>query len=129
YVPVFAGCARNWNNESSPVGTCPPVHVTWVMTASSPEPVCCSMRFQPGLGTKESIEKLFGNVRTTFVVYAFAFSVGTARLYSCSTFASETAGFMRACADAPSAATSAETAAARSAERSFIKAPFSQRGG
>src|SRR5581483_3638103 len=44
--------------------------------------------------------------RTIFVVYAFAFSVGIARLYSCSSFASETEGLMRACADALAVTTS-----------------------
>ena len=45
-----------------------------------PGPVDCSARFQPGLGTNESIENPFGRVRTIFVVNAFAFSVGIARL-------------------------------------------------
>jgi len=42
-----SGLARNWKIASSPVGTLPPVHVIFWMTAFSPEPVCCSWRFQP----------------------------------------------------------------------------------
>jgi hypothetical protein len=51
-----------------------------VITALSPEPVDLSDRVQPGLGTNESIENPDGRVSTIFVVVAFAFSVGTARL-------------------------------------------------
>jgi hypothetical protein len=51
-----------------------------VTTALSPEPEDCSTRFQPGLGANESIENPLGRVRTIFVVKAFAFSVGIARL-------------------------------------------------
>ena len=112
--PPSTGCARNWNSESSSVGMFPPVHVTFWITALSPEPVCCSTRVQPGLGANESIEKPCGTVRTIFVVVRFAFSVGTARLYSCNSFASETDGLIRACADAVAATTSAAVPASAS---------------
>ena len=77
-----AAWPRNWKSESSPVGVWPPVQVTFWITASSPEPVCCTCRFQTGVGTNESIENPLGRVSTTFVVVAPSFSVGTARLYS-----------------------------------------------
>ena len=96
------------------MGTLPPVQVTFWITALSPEPVCCSTRFQPGLGTNESIEKPDGTVRTIFVVTALSFSVGTARLYSWSSFESETGGLMRACASAAAAKTSAAAHASTS---------------
>ena len=92
YVPAFAGWARNWKSESSPVGTLPPVQVTFWTTALSPDPVCWSCCVQPGAGTNESMPKPFGTVSTIFVVLRFSFSVGTARLYSCNSFASETGG-------------------------------------
>jgi hypothetical protein len=41
---VFAAWveARNWKKASSPVGTFPPVQVTFWTTVSSPVPVVCS---------------------------------------------------------------------------------------
>ena len=100
----------NWKSESSPVGTFPPVHVILVITALSPEPVCCTTRCQPALGTNESMPNPVGTVNTTFEVVTPLFSVGTARLYSCNCFESETAGLTRACADAVDAPTSAVSA-------------------
>ena len=47
--------ARNENAASSPVGTLPPDQVTFVITAFSPEPVCWTVRCQPGEGTNESM--------------------------------------------------------------------------
>ena len=73
-----AACPRNENAASSPVGTWPPVHVTLVMTASSPEPVCCTLRVQPGVGTNESMLKPAGGENSISVVVALSFSVGTA---------------------------------------------------
>ena len=85
YVFADAGWARNWNSESSPVGVLPPVQVTFVTTALSPEPVCWTCWCQPaGGGTNESIPNPDGTVSTILVVVRFSFSVGTARLYSCS---------------------------------------------
>ena len=49
-------------------------------TASSPDPVDWTSRFQPGEGTNESIEKPAGGVNSTLVVVAPSSSVGTARL-------------------------------------------------
>ena len=40
YVFADVGVARNWKNASSPVGTLPPLQVTFWITASSPRPVC-----------------------------------------------------------------------------------------
>jgi hypothetical protein len=55
--------------------------MTFWITALLPDPLCCSVCFQPGGGgTKESIEKPLGTVITTFVVVKLLFSVGTARL-------------------------------------------------
>ncbi len=55
YVLLADGLARNWKSESSPVGTLPPVQVTFWITASSPEPVCCTCALPAGAGTNESI--------------------------------------------------------------------------
>src|SRR5204863_661927 len=117
YFALEAGWARNWNSESSPVGTFPPVQVTFWITALSPEPVCCRTRCHPGLGTNESIPKPCGTVSTIFVVVRLLFSVGTARLYNCSAFDSETAGLTRACADAAETNTSAASPANAGANR------------
>src|SRR5204862_6468378 len=119
----------NGNSASSPVGTCPPVQVTFWITALSPVPVCCSARCQPGLGTNEPIEKPLGTVSAILVVEAPDFSVGTARLYSCNSFASETAGLTRACAD--DAACKDRVKIATSAERRtsfFMRPPSACRG-
>ncbi len=108
YVFADAGWARNWNSESSPVGVFPPVHVTFVITALSPEPVCCICCVQPvGGGTNESIPNPSGTVITILLVVRLLFSVGTARLYSCSFPATDTGGLTRACADAPAGRISA----------------------
>src|SRR5207248_1757182 len=61
-------------------------------------------------GTNESIEKPGGTVSTTWVVVTPSFSVGTARLYSCSCFDNDTSGLIRACAHAFVAANSAPAA-------------------
>ncbi len=53
------------------------------------------------------------------VVVAPSFSVGTARLYSCSSLARETAGLMRACAEAAETITSAANIAAAQARSRF----------
>src|SRR5215831_2644989 len=104
-VNVFAevGVARNWKTESSPVGTLPPLQVTFWITASSPDPVCCTCRAQPGAGAKESIAKPEGGVNSIVVVFEFASSVGTASVKSWSSFASATGGLTSACAKAPAA--------------------------
>ncbi len=61
----------------------PPVHVTLVTTALSPEPVCWTDWCHPGGGgTNESIPNPLGTVITILDVVKPAFSVGTARLYS-----------------------------------------------
>src|SRR5439155_6940930 len=82
YVLLASVLARNEKVESSPVGTLPPSHVTLVISAFSPEPVCWTLRFQPGEGTNESIPKPFGSVSSILVVDAFDSSVGTARVNS-----------------------------------------------
>ena len=79
-VPGLVASPRNWNSESSSVGTWPPVQVTFCTTALSPEPCCTSTRCHPGSGTNESIEKLLGTVSTILFVVTPSFSVGTARL-------------------------------------------------
>ena len=102
------------------------VQVTFWITVSSPEPVDCTSRFQPAAGTNESIEKPSGTVSTTFVVFAFSFSVGTASVKSCPLFASATGGLRWACANAEPAAAAASAAAAVTArgKRSLTSAPF-----
>src|SRR5262249_16034156 len=65
---VEFGVGRNEKAASSPVGTWPPSQVTFVTTASSPEPCCCTVRFQPGEGTNESIANPLGGVISTLVV-------------------------------------------------------------
>ena len=75
------GLGEELNSESSPVGVLPPVHVTCVTTALSPDPVwrtCCVPA--RGGGTNESIPNPSGTVMTIFDVVTFSFSVGTARL-------------------------------------------------
>ena len=58
--------------------------------AQSPRNRSVAGAVQPRVGTNESIEKPFGTVKTIFVVVAGgAFSVGIARLYNCSVFASD----------------------------------------
>src|SRR5258708_38055485 len=70
------------------------------MTALLPEPVCLTTRFQPGDGTNESIPKPLGGVSSISVVFRPAFSVGTARVKSCSVFDFVTGGLISACAQA-----------------------------
>jgi hypothetical protein len=95
----------------------PPVQVTRVTTTLSPEPVCWTfMRHPGGGGTNESIPNPDGTVNTTFVVLAPLFSVGTARLYSWSFPAAETAGLIRAC-PAATAGTSSDIASATASHR------------
>src|SRR4029077_16192766 len=106
YVPAFPGSPRNWNSESCPVGVRPPLQVSFWTTASSPEPCDLTARCQPGGGgATESMLKPSGGVRTIFIVVAFSFSVGTARLNSCRSPDSEIAGLTIACAEAPAANT------------------------
>jgi hypothetical protein len=77
------------------------------------------MRHPDGGGTNESIPKPVGTVITIVLVVTPAFSVGTARLYSWSLPDSDTAGLIRACADAnagkhnPAAPNSIAASAAR----------------
>src|SRR6266545_1409844 len=80
------------------------------MTALSPEPVCCTWRFQPGVGTNESIENPGGHVKTILVVVAPSFSVGTASENNWPAVASATGGLMCACANADEATTRAAVA-------------------
>ena len=66
---------------SSPVGVLPPVSVTFVTTALSPEPVWASWTCHGSRGgTNESMPNPAGTVITRFVVVRPLFSVGTARL-------------------------------------------------
>ena len=90
------------------------------MTAFSPEPVCCTLRTQPGLGANESIEKPLGTVSSTPVVVAFSFSVGTASVNTSPDLASATGGLTRACAAADGASASPAPAAASAARRTCI---------
>ena len=115
YVLLDCGWARNWKAASSPVGTLPPLQLTLLTTASSPEPVCCTSRFQPDAGTNESIANPSGTVSTTFVVVTPSFSVGTASVNSCPDFERATGGLTRACAAADAATTSAAVVTAPSA--------------
>ena len=102
YVFDASVLALKRKTESSPVGTLPPVQVTFCTTASSPEPVACTCRFQPaGEGSNESIAKPAGTVSSIVVVVAPSFSVGTESVNCCSTFAFATGGLTIACADAP----------------------------
>ena len=81
-------------------GCSPPVQVTFVITASSPSPVCCTSRFQPGDGMNESIEKPSGGVSSTLVVVASSFSVGTASVNTWLSAGGTIGGLTCACADA-----------------------------
>ena len=74
--------------------------MTFVITASSPDPVCCTLRVQPGDGTNESMLKPAGGENSICVVAASSFSVGTASVYSSSVLATPTAGLTLACANA-----------------------------
>ena len=56
----------------------PPLQVTFVITASSPEPVCCTVALPARDGTNESMLKPDGGVSSICVVVASSFSVGTA---------------------------------------------------
>src|SRR6185312_1035392 len=51
YVLLESRLALNRKTESSSVGTLPPDQVTFWIVFSSPEPVACSVRFQPGSGS------------------------------------------------------------------------------
>ena len=84
--------ARNENAASSSVGTAPPLQVTFVITADSPEPVFSTVRFQPGDGTNESIAKPAGGVSSIVVVVAPSFSVGTASVNTCPLWRARRAG-------------------------------------
>ena len=110
YVLFESVCARNWKNASSPVGTEPPVQVTFVTTALSPDPVDSTSRCQPGDGTNESIEKPLGGVNSIFVVAELASSVGTARLKSWAVFESDD-GRADPCVGRRAAATTSAAAA------------------
>src|SRR5205085_11990605 len=112
YVMLESGLARNWKTESSPVGTLPPLQVTFWITAFSPEPVCWSCRFHPVAGLKESIPKPLGGVNSIFVVVAPSFSVGTASVKSCRVFDLVTGGLISACAQALEATVRPTAAAA-----------------
>ena len=117
YVLLESGLARNWKMESSPVGTLPPIQVTFWITAFSPEPVCWSRRFHPVSETNESMPKPLGSVSSIFVVVRRSFSVGTASVNSCRVLDLVTGGLISACAQAlettvrPAAATAAPTSA------------------
>jgi hypothetical protein len=113
FAPVVL--ALNPNTESSSVGTLPPDHVTFVTTASSPEPVDCTLRFQPGLGWNESMLKPLGGVNSIDVVVASSFSVGTDSVKNSNVFAVTTVGLTTACADAAAGNASAATATAATA--------------
>src|SRR6185312_3743275 len=108
YVPEPLVLPRNENTESSPVGTEPPVHVTFVTTAFSPEPLCWTVRFQPPVsGKNESIEKPCGGVSSIEVVVAPSFSVGTASVNTWPSCARATGGLTCAWAHALLQTTSA----------------------
>ena len=124
YVLLESRLAFKRKTASSPVGTFPPLQVTFWTTFSSPEPVACSERFQPGSGSNESIAKPFGTVSSTCVVVAFASSVGTASVNCWRTFALATGGLRIACADALPASTSETAAAMAITTARFIRSPF-----
>src|SRR5665647_3138537 len=108
----------NENAASSSVGTAPPLQVTRVTTAESPEPVFSTVRFQPGDGTNESIAKPEGGASSTVVVVAPSFSVGTASVNTCPALASTTGGLTCAWANAaPLAASAGSTASANTVMR------------
>jgi hypothetical protein len=120
-VYVFAASvrARNENAASSPVGTRPPSHVTLVTTELSPEPDWATLRFQPGLGTNESIVNPDGGVSSIFVVVASAFSVGTASVKIWLVFAATTGGLTSACANADAQKTHEPKTQSKSAAERF----------
>ena len=93
--------------------------MTFVITASSPEPVCWTSRFQPGDGMNESIEKPSGGVSSTFVVVASSFSVGTASVNTWLSAAGTIGGLTCACADAAAVTTSAADDGERERNRTF----------
>src|SRR6188472_995365 len=114
---------------SSSVGTLPPLQVTCWITFSSPEPVAASVRFQPGEGSNESIEKPSGTVSSISVVVAPSSSVGTERVNCWSTLDLATGGLMIACAEATLASTSVNTAAPAAARMNLIGLlPFARSG-
>ena len=121
YVLLESRVALKRKTASSSVGTFPPLQVTFWITFSSPEPVACSERFQPGEGSNESIAKPSGTVSSTSVVAAPSSSVGTASVNCCSTFALATGGLRVACANADWASTSDPAAAAAMATARFIR--------
>ena len=110
---------------SSSVGTLPPLQVTFWITFSSPEPVACSVRFQPGDGSKESIAKPSGTVSSICVVVAPSSSVGTESVNCCDTLDLATGGLrigvrerrLRRARARPAAAAAMATAR-------FIRSPF-----
>ena len=80
-MPVEAGCARNWNSESWPVGVWPPVQVTRDDGAVTGARLLASFTCHGAAGaTNESIPNPAGTVITSLLVVSPAFSVGTARL-------------------------------------------------
>src|SRR3954470_9298711 len=97
----------NWKTVSSSVGVLPPLHVTFWISVSSPDPLDSTSRCQPELGTNESMPKPLGGVSSTVVVVRPSFSVGTASVKSWVVVETATGGLISACADAPAAATSA----------------------
>ncbi len=113
-----------WKTESSPVGTLPPLQVTFWTTASSPEPVVCALRFQPGAGSNESIAKPSGTVSSICVVVAPSSSVGTESVSCCNTFDLATGGLRIACANALCASTSDTAATVASTTALFIRISF-----
>src|SRR3954447_15921535 len=105
---------------SSPLGTLPPLQVTFWIERSSPEPVAASVRLQPGEGSNESIAKPSGTVSSISVVVAPSSSVGTESVNCWSTFDLAMGGLMTACAEATPASTSVSAAAPTAARTNLI---------
>ena len=124
YVLFESRLALKRKTESSPVGTFPPLQVTFWTTVSSPEPVDCSVRFQPGEGSNESTAKPLGTVSSICVVVEFASSVGTESVNCCRTFDLATGGLRIACANAVCASTSDTAATVASTTALLIRSPF-----
>src|SRR5207247_7234745 len=68
YFLLESTLALKRNTAFSSVGTLPPVHVTFWIVFSSPDPVACSLRFQPGSASNESIAKRGGTDIAIWVV-------------------------------------------------------------
>ena len=104
----------NRKTEFCPVGTLPPVHVTFSMTASWPERRVRTCIFHgAGAGSNELIEKPGGTESSIFVV-GLSLSVGTDSVNCCSSFDSATSGLITAYAGAPAGRARAPTTAAPS---------------